>query len=197
MNKSHAIWLLLMLLLVSAEACGSHESDTDKPTSTPTDSRTAPTAPTRISVATANAYVRTIRSETKAVRAIVDKWDADTTAAASPEELKRIAIDEGPSLGLAVEQYKKVTDLWTVVMASFPTPCTKSASIIDGMAQEDLAVDVEKNNLLIQSDISTAAGVARLHRARVLLDAKEQAIVDKKNAYMESAEYKNACGPDD
>jgi hypothetical protein len=195
MNKSQAIWLFLIALFASAEACVNHESD--KPAPTPTASRIVSPAPTRISVATANAYIKIITAKGKMVRAIDEKWDADSNAASGLEELKQIAIAEGPALDLAVQYEKEIVDLMAIVTASFLTPCNKSTSIITEMANESLAIDVEKNNLVIQSDISTAAGKARLRRANALLDAREQVLVDKKNALEESAEYKNACGPDD
>jgi len=189
MNKSRAIWLFLIALSASAEACVNHGSDKPAPT--------LAASPTRISVAETNAYIRTGRAETKMAGDLLNKWDADTNAATSLENLKQIEIDESPILDQAVQHHNKSAELMNIVQSAHPTSCVESASIMTKMAIEDLAVEIEKRDLLIQSDISTAAGVAQFRRAFAPLSAREHAIVDKKNAYMESAAYKNACGPND
>ena len=123
---------------------------------------------------------------------LLNKWDADTNAATSLENLKQIEIDESQILDQAVQHHNKSAELMNIVQSAHPTSCVESASIMTKMAVEDLAVEIEKRDLLIQSDISTAAGVAQFRRAFAPLSAREHAIVDKKNAYMESAAYKNA-----
>ncbi len=163
----------------------------------PTASGTVSTAETRISVDTANAYIRAGKAETKIATDIMKKWDTDNNAAKSLGELKQIAIDEGPFLDQAVQHHKKASELMSTVEASYPTSCVKSAIRLTVMANEDLAVEVEKKNLLIESDITTSAGVARYRRALAPLTAREHAIVSDKNSYMASAEYINACGPND
>ena len=163
----------------------------------PTASGTMSTEETRISVDTANAYIRAGKAETKIATDIMEKWDTDNNAAKSLAELKQIAIDEGPFLDQAVQHHKKATELMSAVRASYPTSCVKSAIRLTEMANEDLAVEVEKKNLLIESDITTSAGAARYRRALAPLTAREHAIVSEKNTYMASAEYINACGPND
>lgn len=163
----------------------------------PTASGTVSTGDTRISVDTANAYIRAGKAETKIATDIMEKWDTDTNAAKSLAELKQIAIEEGPFLDQAVQHHKKATELMSAVRASYPTSCVKSAIRLTEMANEDLAVEVEKKNLLIESDITTSAGVTRYRRALAPLTAREHAIVSEKNTYMASAEYINACGPND
>jgi hypothetical protein len=167
------------------------------PTVLPASASSSASAPTRLSVAEINAYIRAGDAETKMAGDLMNKWDADTNAATGLENLKQIEIDESPILDQAVQHHNKSAELMNIVKSAHPTPCVESASIMTKMAIEDLAVEVEKRDLLIQSDISTAAGVAQFRRAFAPLSAREHAIVDKKNAYMESTAYKNACGPND
>jgi hypothetical protein len=158
---------------------------------------TVSTASTRISVDTANAYIREGKAETKIATDIMKKWDADNNAAKGLAELKQIAIDEGSFLDQAVQRNMRATELMSAVGASYPTTCVKSAIRLTEMANEDLAVEVQKKDLLIESDITTSAGVASYRRALAPLTAREHAIVSEKNTYMASAEYINACGPND
>jgi hypothetical protein len=160
-------------------------------------SGTVSTTNTRINVDTANAYIRDGKAETKLATDIMKKWDADNNAAKGLAELKQIAIDEGSFLDQAVQHNQRATELMSVVGASYPTSCVKSAIRLTEMANEDLAVEVLKKNLLIESDITTSAGVASYRRALAPLTAREHAIVSEKNTYMASAEYINACGPND
>jgi hypothetical protein len=193
MNKSQAIWLFVVALFACGAAYASRESD--KPARTLTTSRiTSP--PTRI-VGTANAYIRTANAEVKMTRDLMKKWADDTNAATSLEQLKQIAINEGPALDLAIQHNKKSTELMDIVKASLPSSCVESVSIIYKMVSEDLALEVEIKNLTIQSDISTAAGLNRFNGALAKLAAREHAIVNEKNAYEKSAAYQNACAAND
>lgn len=193
MNKSQAIWLFVVALFACAAAYASHNKD--KSAGTLTASRnTSP--PTRISVDTANT-IRTANAEAKMTRDLMKNWNDDSNAATSLEQLKQIAIDEGPALDLAAQHNKKSTELMNVVKASLPSSCVESVSIIYKMVSEDLALEVEMKNLTIQSDISTAAGLDRFNGALAKLTARKHAIVNEKNAYEESAAYRSACGPND
>jgi len=194
MNKSQAIWLFVVALFACAAAYASRESDKTARTLTP--SRIT-SSPTRISVGTANAYIRTANAEVKMTRDLMKKWADDSNKATSLEQLKQIAIDEGPALDLAIQHNKKSAELMDIVMASLPSSCVESVSIIYKMVSEDLAVEVEMKNLTIQSDISTAAGLNRFNGALAKLAAREHAIVNEKNAYEGSAAYRNACGVND
>ena len=160
-------------------------------------SGTVSTADTRINVDTANAYIRAGRAETKIATDIMKKWDTDSNAAQSLAELKVIAIDEGPFLDQAVQHQKKGTELLSAIGVSYPTSCIKSAIKMAEMASADLALEVEKKDLLVESDITTSDSVAKYRRALAPLTAREHAIVNEKNTYMASAEYINACGPND
>ena len=195
MNKSQAIWLFVVALFACAAAYASRESD--KPARTLTASRITSSAPTRISVDTASTYIRTANTEAKMTRDLMKKWADDSNAATSLEQLKQIAIDEGPALDLAIQHNKKSTKLMDIVSASLPSSCVESVSIIYKMVSEDLAVEVEMKNLTIQSDISTAEGLNRFNGALAKLAAREHAIVNEKNAYEGSAAYRNACGVND
>jgi len=195
MNKSQAIWLFVVALFACAAAYASRESD--KPVRTLSASRTTSPAPTRISVDTANVYIRTANAEAKMTRDLVKKWNDDSNAATSLEQLKQIAINEGPALDLAIQHNKKSTELMDIVKASLPSSCVESVSIIYKMVSEDLALEVEIKNLTIQSDISTAAGRNRFNGALAKLAAREHAIVNEKNAYEKSAAYQNACAAND
>jgi hypothetical protein len=195
MNKSQAIWLFVVALFACAAAYASRESD--KPVRTLSASRTTSPAPTRISVDTANVYIRTANAEAKMTRDLVKKWNDDSNAATSLEQLKQIAINEGPALDLAIQHNKKSTELMDIVKASLPSSCVESVSIIYKMVSEDLALEVEIKNLTIQSDISTAAGLNRFNGALAKLAAREHAIVNEKNAYEKSAAYQNACAAND
>jgi hypothetical protein len=190
MNKSQAIWLFVVALFACAAAYASRESD--KP-GTLSASRTTSPAPTRISVDTANVYIRTANAEAKMTRDLVKKWNDDSNAATNLEQLKQIAIDEGPALDLAAQHNKKSTELMDVVKALFPSSCVESVSIIYKMASEDLTLEVEMKNLAIQSDTSTVAGLNRFNGAMAKLTARKHAIVNEKNAYEGSAAYRNAC----
>jgi hypothetical protein len=194
MNKSQAIWLFVVALFACAAAYASRESD--KPARTLTASRITSTL-TRISVDTASTYIRTANTEAKMTRDLMKKWADDSNAATSLEQLKQIAIDEGPALDLAIQHNKKSTKLMDIVKASLPSSCVESVSIIYKMVSEDLAVEVEMKNLTIQSDISTAEGLNRFNGALAKLAAREHAIVNEKNAYEGSAAYRNACGVND
>ena len=194
MNKSQAIWLFVVALFACAAAYASHNKD--KSAGTLTASRiTSP--PTQISVDTANTYIRTANAEAKMTRDLMKKWNDDSNAATSLEQLKQIAIDEGPALDLAAQHNQKSTELMDVVKASLPSSCVESVSIIYKMVSEDLALEVEMKNLTIQSDISTAAGLNRFNGALAKLTARKHAIVNEKNAYEGSAAYRSACGPND
>jgi hypothetical protein len=195
MNKSQAIWLFVVALFACAAAYASRESD--KPVRTLSASRTTSPAPIRISVDTANVYIRTANAEAKMTRDLVKKWNDDSNAATSLEQLKQIAINEGPALDLAIQHNKKSTELMDIVKASLPSSCVESVSIIYKMVSEDLALEVEIKNLTIQSDISTAAGLNRFNGALAKLAAREHAIVNEKNAYEKSAAYQNACAAND
>ena len=195
MNKSQAIWLFIVALFASAAAYASRESD--KPAGTLNASRITSPAPNRISVGTASAYIRTANAEAKMTRDLMKKWADDSNAATSLEQLKQIAIEEGPALDLAVQHNKKSAELMDVVKASLPSSCVESVSIIYKMVSEDLAVEVDMKNLTIQSDISTTAGLNRFNGALAKLAAREHAIVNEKNAYEGSAAYRNACGVND
>jgi hypothetical protein len=100
MKKTQAIWLFLVALFACAAAYASRESD--KPARTLTASRITSTL-TRISVDTASAYIRTANTEAKMTRDLMKKWADDSNAATSLEQLKQIAIDEGPALDLAIQ----------------------------------------------------------------------------------------------
>jgi len=195
MNKSQAIWLFVVALFACAAAYASRESD--KPARTISASRTTSPAPTRISVDTPNVYIRTANAEAKMTRDLMKKWNDDSNAATSLEQLKQIAINEGPALDLAIQHNKKSTELMDIVKASLPSSCVESVSIIYKMVSEDLALEVEIKNLTIQSDISTAAGLNRFNGALAKLAARDHAIVNEKNAYEGSAAYRNACGATD
>lgn len=167
------------------------------PGPTPTASGTASIGDTKINIDTAKAYVRAGKAETKIATDIMKKWDTENNAAKSLAELKRIAIEEGSSLDQAVQHHKRGIELMKAVEASYPTSCVKSAIKTTEIASEDLALEVEKKNLLIESDITTSAGLTTYRHALAPLTAREHAIVNEKNTYMASAEYRNACGPDD
>jgi hypothetical protein len=194
MKKPQAIWLFGITLFAAA-AYASHESD--KPAATLRASRMTSPAATRISVDTARAYIRTASAEAKMARDLTKKWNDDSNAATSLEQLKQIAMDEGPALDLAVQHNKKSTELMEVAKASLASSCAESVSIIYKMASEDLALEVEMKNLTIQSDVSTAAGLNRFNGALAKLTAREHAILNEKNAYEQSAAYRNACAPND
>jgi len=155
------------------------------------------TADTRISVDTANAYIRAGKAETKIATDIMKKWDTDNNAVKSLAELKQTAIDEGPSLDQAVQHQKKGAELLSAVGVSYPTSCIKSAIKMAEMASADLALEVEKKDLLVESDITTSEAIERYRLALAPLTAREHAIVNEKNTYMASAEYINACGPNE
>jgi hypothetical protein len=194
MNKSQATWLFVVALFACAATYASHQSE--KPAGTLTASRiTSP--PTRISVDTANTYIRTANAEVKMTRDLMKKWNDDSNAATSLEQLKQIAIDEGPALDLAAQHNKKSTELMDVVKASLPSSCVESVSIIYKMASEDLAFEVEMKNLAIHSDTSTAAGLNRFSGALAKLTARKHAIINEKDAYEGSAAYRNACESND
>lgn len=199
MNKSRVTWLVLVAafaaVLVGVQASRNHVDA--KPGATPAASGTVSKQETKMSVDTANAYIRSGKAETKIAWDIMKKWDADSDAAKSLAELKQIAIDEGPSLDQAVQHHKKGAELLRAVGASHPTSCIKSAIKMTEMASADLALEVEKKDLLVESDITTSEGLARLRRALAPLTAREHAIVNEKETYMRSAEYMNACGPKD
>ena len=163
----------------------------------PTPSGTVSTADTRISVDTANAYIRAGKAETKIATDIMKKWDTDNNAVKSLAELKQTAIDEGPSLDQAVQHQKKGAELLSAVGVSYPTSCIKSAIKMAEMASADLALEVEKKDLLVESDITTSEAIERYRLALAPLTAREHAIVNEKNTYMASAEYINACGPNE
>jgi hypothetical protein len=194
MNKSQAIWLFVVALFACAAAYASHENV--KSAGTLTASRIA-SPPTRIAVDTANTYIRMANAEAKITRDLMKKWADDSNAATSLEQLKQIAIDDGPALDLAVQHNKKSTELMDIVKASLPSSCVESVSIIYKMVSKDLALEVEMKNLTIESDISTAAGLNRFNGALAKLTAREHAIVNEKNSYEGSAAYRNACGPND
>lgn len=195
MNKSQIIWLFVVALFACAAAYASLESY--KPAGTLSASRVTSLAPTRISIDTAKVYIRTASAEGKMARDLMKKWNDDSNAATSLEQLKQIAMDEGPALDLAVQHNKKSTELMDLVKASLPSSCAESVSIIHKMASEDLALEVEMKNLAIESDISTAAGLNRFNGAFSRLAAREHAIFNEKNAYEGSAAYRNACAPND
>jgi hypothetical protein len=156
MNKSQHIWLFVVALFACAAAYASREGGNPRRLSA---TQITSPAPTRINVDTANTYIRTANAESKITRDLMKKWNDDSNSATNLEQLKQIAINEGPSLDLAVQHNRKSTELMDVVKASLPSPCVESVSIIYKMASEDLALEVEIKNIAIQSDISTAAGL--------------------------------------
>jgi hypothetical protein len=195
MNKSQIIWLFVVALFACAAAYASHQND--KPAATYRASLMKSPEPTRISLDTANAYIRTASAEAKMARDLMKKWNEDSNAATSLEQLKQVAMDEGPAIDLAVQHNKKSTELMDIVKASLPSSCAESVSIINKMASEDLALEVEMKNLTIQSDISSAADLNRFNGALAKLTVREHGIVNEKNAYEGSAAYRNACAPND
>ena len=195
MNKSQIFWLFVVALFACAAAYASRESY--KPAATYRASLMKSPEPTRISVDTANTYIRTASAEAKMARDLMKKWNEDSNAATSLEQLKQAAMDEGPAIDLAVQHNKKSTELMGIVKTSFPSSCAESVSIINKMASEDLALEVEMKNLTIQSDISTAADLNRFNGALAKLTVREHAIVNEKNAYEGSAAYRTACASND
>jgi hypothetical protein len=199
MNKSRAIWLVLIAAFVAAFVSGqvyrNHANATPGPS--PAASGAVLKQDSKMSVDTANAYIRISKAEGKLAIDIMKKWDADNDAAKSLAELKQIAIDEGPSLDQAVQHHKKGAELLSAVEASHPASCVESAIKMTDMATADLALEVEKKDLLVESDITTSEGLAKYRRALAPLTAREHAIVREKESYMRSAEYMNACGPND
>jgi hypothetical protein len=130
-----------------------------------------------------NAYIRTANAEAKITRDLMKKWNEDSNLATNLEQLKQIAINEGPSLDSAVQHNRKSTELMNVVKASVPSPCVESVSIIYKMASEDVALEVEIKNLAIQADMSTVAGLKRFDGALVQVLARKHAIVTEKSTY--------------
>jgi hypothetical protein len=200
MIKSRAIWFVLIAAFVAAFAGAqiyrSH-ANAEPELPNPAASGAVSKQETKMSVDTANAYIRGGKAETKIAGDIMKKWDADNDAAKSLAELKQIAIGEGPSLDQAIQHQKKGAGLLSAVEVSYPTSCIKSAIKMAEMASADLALEVEKKDLLIESDITTSEGIERYRRALAPLTAREHVIVSEKETYMGSAEYLTACGPND
>lgn len=82
---------------------------------------------------------------------LMKKWNDDSNAATSLDQLKQIAIDEGPALDLAAQHNKKSSELMDGVKALLPSSCVESVSIIYKIASEDLAFEIEMKNLAIRS----------------------------------------------
>jgi hypothetical protein len=118
-NKSRAIGLVLIAAFVCVPVYRNHVDAKSAPTQAA--SGAVPTHETKMSVDTANAYIRSGRAETKIAGDIMKKWDADNDTAKGLAELKQIAIDEGPSLDQAVQHQKKGAELLSAVGVSYPT----------------------------------------------------------------------------
>jgi hypothetical protein len=194
MNKSHHVWLFVVALFVCAAAYASREGGNPRRLSA---TQITSPAPPRISVDTANTYIRTANAEAKITRDLMKKWNDDSNSATNLEQLKQIAIDEGPALDSAVQHNRKAMELMEVVAASLPSSCEESVTVVYKMASEDLAIEVDIKNLTIRSDISTAAGLERFNGALTRLLARKHAILTEKNAYEGSPAYRDACGASD
>jgi hypothetical protein len=192
MNKSQHIVLFVAALFTCVAAYASRSDKLRTLSATRTTS-----VSTRIGVDTANNSIRAANAEAKITRDLMKKWNDESNSATDLEQLKQIAINEGPSLDSAVQHNRKAMELMEVVAASLPSSCVESVAVVYKMASEDLALEVDVKNLAIQSDISTAAGLNRFNAALSRLLARKHTILIEKTAYEGSPAFRNACGASD
>ena len=194
MKKSSLLWILLMA--AGFGIVEMHSVMANKTGPTPSGA-TAKANPFRMTVDQANALVAESNQESAESTRLMKQWDAETNASTYIEDLQKIEMRESPILDQAVMRNKHANELMAQVAASYKTACILSAVKMGEMADRDLSLEVEKRDLLLHSDVSTSEGFQQFKRRLLPLTAREHAIYGEKQVYMDSAEYKNACGPND
>jgi hypothetical protein len=194
MKKSSLLWIFLVVAgFAIVEMRGVMAN---KPDPTPAQA-TAKAPPSRMTVDQANALVAESNQESKESTRLMKRWDAETNASTDIEDLQKIEMRESPTLDQAVMRNNHANELMSQVAASYKTACILSAVKMGEMADRDLALEVEKRDLVIHSDVGTTEGFQQFKHRMLPLTAREHAIYGEKQVYMDSAEYKNACGPND
>jgi hypothetical protein len=192
MKKSSLLWIFLMAAVFAIVEIHSVMANKPGPTAA-----TAKAPPYRLTVDQANALVAESNQESTESTRLMKQWDAETNASTYIEDLQKIEMRESPILDQAVVRNKHANELMGQVAASYKTECILSAVKMGEMADRDLSLEVEKRDLLLHSDVSTSEGFQQFKRRLLPLTAREHAINGDKQVYMNSAEYKNACGPND
>jgi hypothetical protein len=115
---------------------------------------------------------------------IMARWDADTNTTKSLEGLLRVAINDGLLVEPARPHLKKAADIWSADTSPTSLACKQSVYTMVDLMNEYLTVQINKKNLLLNSDLSTAEGFKKLRRDLLPITARESATINKRNALL-------------
>jgi len=126
----------------------------------------------------------TLHEEMGPAADIMAKWDTDTNAVKSLEGLRRVAIEDGALLESARPHLKKAAELWSGDTSPTSLVCRQSVYTMLDLMNEYLTVQIDKKNLLLNSDLSTPEGFKKLRHDLLLITARENATINKRNAFL-------------